>query len=251
MPGIERLTVFDCNASYGVSSRPPPRYAATAGELMAEMDYCGIDRALVFHTNQRFSSPAFYNARLVRDVRRLPRLAPSWVILPPQTEEFPPVARLAFLMKRNGIRALRAFPDEHRYRLDGRTFGDIFEWMSANKIPLFVKLNSIALGDLLKEFPVLTVIAVNQGPHSFERYLRPLMETYPRFHLETSYLIVEGLIEGYCRRYGAGRLLFGSAFPDNCAGGALTHLARADISGADRAAIAGNNLKRLLGEAHI
>lgn len=251
MPGIERLTVFDCNASYGVSARPPPRYAATAGELLAEMDYCGIDRALVFHTNQRFSSPSFYNTQLVRDVRRLPRLTPSWVILPPQTEELPPLNKLALLMKRNGIRALRAFPDEHRYRLDGRTFGKLFEWMSANKIPLFVKLNAMALGDLLKEFPALTVIAVNQGPHSFERYLRPLMETSSLLFLETSYLIVEGLIEGYCRRYGAARLLFGSAFPDNCAGGALTHLACADIPAADRAAIAGNNLTRLLSEAHI
>ena len=97
----------------------------------------------------------------------------------------------------------------------------------------------------------MTVVAVNQGPHSFERYLRPLLDRFQNFHLETSGLLVEGLIEEFCVRYGPDRLLFGSGYPDNCRGGALMRLAQAEVADADKAAIAGGNLDRLLNQVRL
>jgi hypothetical protein len=242
------MRFFDCNCSFGHAARPALRYASTAAELLAEMDYCGIDRALVYHAGQRFGFPGAHNAEIVRDLRDLPRLLPVWAIMPDQTGEQPEPEQFIADMRRNGVKALWTFPEEHRYRLDRRTFGGLFALMANKRIPLFAKQNLEDLGDLLVDFPDLRVIAVNQGPHSLERYLRPLLDTFPNLSVDTSYYIVEGAIEELCERYGAHRLMFGSAFPDNCSGAALLRLAQAEIDDEARQAIASGNLERLLEE---
>lgn len=244
------MRFFDCNCSFGQNARPAFRYARDAGELLQEMDFCGIDQALVYPAGARFGSPSDWNTRLLEDIRRTPRLSPTCTILPSQTDEMMQPEDLLTHLRGKGIRALRAFPQEHRYRVDKRTFGDLCELLTERRIPLFVKENLLALGELLKDFPDLTVVAVNQGPHSLERYLRPMIEAYPNLHIETSYYIIEGAIEEFCARYGAERILFGTGFPDNCRGGAVLQLLHADIPESARQAIAADNLRRLLGEAN-
>ena len=81
------MRVFDCNCSFGHCARPPLRYAADALELIQEMDFCGIDEALVYHANMRFASPTVWNPILVEEVKNKPRLEPTWAILPSQTGE--------------------------------------------------------------------------------------------------------------------------------------------------------------------
>lgn len=245
--GHARLRFVDCNCSFGRPARPPMRYAATASALVRELDRCGIDSALAYHANQRFASPATWNPVAANATKQTARLMPVWAILPESCGELPPAADLVADMERHGVGALWAFPQEHRYRLDGRSFPELFPLMAQRGIPLFAKENLTELARLLEDCPDLRVVAVNQGPHSLDRHLRPLMDAFPNLYVETSGLLVEGLIEGLCERYGPERLLFGSAFPDNCAGGAQLRLARAGITEAARRAIAGENLERLLG----
>jgi len=245
------LKYFDCNCSFGCSGKPPLRFAADAAELIAEMDFCGIDRGLVYHAGMRFGSPLFWNERILAEIKNRNRLVPCWTLLPPQTGETPRPEFLAGNMREAGVKILRVFPDEHRYALDSLTFGGIFEMMTAGRIPLFAKLNLTSLSGVLKDFPGLRVVAVNQGPHSLERFSRPLLEKHPNFYLETSCYLVDRLIEEFCRIFGPERLLFGSGFPDNCSGAALLRLARADIDAAAKALVAGGNLDRLLKEVQL
>ncbi len=245
------MDFFDCNCSFGEAAIPVFRYARTVQELQEELAFCGIGRALVYHASMRFGSPLDGNERVIRETRDHPALVPTWAILPQQTDELPDSQTLLRTMALHGVRALRAFPNEHRYSLDAHTFGDLMEVLQEKHIPLFAKLDILSIGRLLRDFPRLVVVAVNQGPHSLERYLRPLVETYPNLYVDTSYYITDGLIEEFCARYGPDRLLFGTAFPDNCSGGALLRVAQADIPSAHREAIAGKNLERLLAEAQL
>ncbi len=244
-----KIVFFDCNCSFGTIPRPAFQYARCASELLEEMDFCGISKGLVYHAGMRFSSPVIWNNGLLKQIKHEPRLIPTWAILPPQTGEMVNPQELFAEMKACGIQALRAFPQEHRYCLDKLTFGSLFEVLIQYKIPLFAKENILKLKDLLADFPDLTVVAMNQGPHSFERYLRPLLDAYPNLYVDTSYFITDGGIEEFCERYGPGRLLFGSGYPDNCRGGAVLHLLHADISEEAKKAIASDNLERLLNEA--
>lgn len=245
------MNFFDCNCALGKSGRPPLRYAGTPAELLAEMGFCGIDQGLVYHANQRFSSPITWNPVLSAEIRHHSRLHGTRAILPPSTGEMPEPEILLKELRQCRIRAFRAFPQEHRYRLNRNSLSWLYEFMVEHKIPLLVKENLWHIKALLEECPELVVVAVNQGPHSLERYLRPLLDQFPRLHLETSAYMVDGLIEEFCERYGPERLLFGSGFPDNCSGAALMRLAAADIGEEARAKIAGGNLQRILAGVKI
>src|SRR5919201_982504 len=110
------------------------------------------------------------------------------------------------------------------------------------RIPLFIRASLDRLVPLLRAFPKLLVVTGSQGSNPLDRYAWPLIEKFPNLIFETSAYLVDGGIEEFCRRYGAARLVFGSGFPDNAGGAAMLTLAHAEISDADRRAIAHDNL---------
>jgi hypothetical protein len=245
------LKFFDCNCAFGPYRTQVFRFARTADELLDEMDFGNIAQALVYHTAMRFDHPAVGNERVVRETQGHPRLLPTWALLPSQTEEQPALETLLSDMSRHGIRALRLFPEEHRYFLDEITWGDQMAVFMERRIPLFIRASLDKIAGLLRSFPELVVVTGSQGANPLDRYAWPLVERYPGLVFETSGYLVDGGIEEVCRRYSAARLVFGSGFPDNANGAAMLTLARAEISDVDRQAIAWDNLSRLLGEASL
>ncbi len=243
------MRFFDCNVGFG----QPPNAAATvlrtAEELVRELDFCGVAEALVHHTAIRHESAQAGNCLVVDETADHARLHPTWAILPPQTHEFGTVHEFLADMRRHGVGALRAYPAEHRYLLNGLTFGSLFEELVPRRIPLMVGPHWAALTQLLADFPDLTVIIVGHGDWGDDRYFRPLVARYPRLHLDTSNYQTPDGIADFVGQYGHERLVYGSGFPPFQMGGALLTLARADISDEGKEAIAGENLRRLLREA--
>jgi hypothetical protein len=240
---------FDCNCGIGVPAKPFGTVFAAAGELLDELDFCGVGDALVFHLAQQSESPQAGNGLLVAETFNQPRLHPTWAILPPQTDcEVP-----AFLadMKKQGVRALRAYPEEYRYLLNGVTFGALLEELVALKIPLFLGPRWQEVTDLLGDFPKLTLVVINHSDWGDDRLFRPLIERYPRLHLDTSNYQLERGLSDFVRKYGADRLLYASGSPNLQMGAALLTLAQADMSDEAKAAIAGGNLRRLLLEVRL
>jgi predicted TIM-barrel fold metal-dependent hydrolase len=250
---------FDCNVSFGVPPIPPLSQATTAEALLAEMDHCGIDEALVTCVAQRFESPLVGNELLIERVRDHPRLHPAWAILPPQTGEMPGPDQLVEQMRTNGVRALWAWPSQHKYLLDETTFGPLFEELVVRRIPLFFQLTDggdtragwSKASALLREFPDLTLVAADQSVWGEDHYFRPLIERYPNFHVETSHYELANGLRDFCRCYGADRLLFGTAYPKRYMGGAVLQLLHADVPQSAVQAIAGGNLLRLLQEVKL
>jgi uncharacterized protein len=85
--------------------------------------------------------------------------------------------------------------------------------------------------------------------HGRNQPLYRLMALHPRLHVSLSpiYSVHEG-IEDLCRQFGPERLLFGSGYPVCEGGTAVAALTYAEVSAADRRAISGANLQRLLDE---
>ena len=245
------MRFFDCTCGFGPYRTKVFRYARTAAELLEEMDWCGIDEALVYHTAQRFDLPAVGNDLLLKQTANHPRLKPTWTILPSQTGEQANPDTLLKGMKIRGIRALCLFPEDHRYFLDDITWGDQMVAYAERRIPLFIKASLDKIAVLLRAFPDLVVVTGTQGANPLDRYAWPLIERYPHLYFETSGYLVDGIIEEFCKRYGASRLIFGSGFPDHASGAAMLMLAHADISDAERQAIASDNLIRLLSEVML
>jgi uncharacterized protein len=253
------MTVFDCNACYGIFSVPPHKRADTVADLLEEMDFCDISQALVHHAAQVDESPEIGNPLLCEQTAPHDRLIPSWAILPFQTGELGDLPGFIAAMRANNVRALWAFPSRHRYLLDGVTFGDLFDEMIARRIPLFVRREEQSGGlagwalaaAVLRDFPRLRLVIVGHGSWGEDRLFRPLMCRYEGFHVDTSRYELDGGIAEICRLYGPERLLFGSGFPGTSMGGALLTLLHCDASDEHKAAIAGGNLARLLEEVDL
>jgi predicted TIM-barrel fold metal-dependent hydrolase len=161
-----------------------------------------------------------------------------------------PLADLLAGMRAHGVAALSAYPDEHRFLLNGITFGEVLEAMIDRRIPLFLRGGGgtgwARTTDLLREFPRLIVIAADFGVWGQDRFIRPLMERFEGFHIETSTLELDGGIPSLVARYGPGRILFGSGFHRRPMGGASLLLRNVDIAPDAKQLIAHGNLERLL-----
>ena len=254
------LSFFDCNASFGVSAKPPLHYSADADALIAQMDFCGIDRALVWHASMREGSPVEGNRTLTEALRGRERLIGTWAILPHQTGEQPPPEDFLVQMAANSIRALWAWPSQHRYLLSKGGMGDLLAVIEQRRVPLFMNVEEYYGGTnpgwatvegILRDFPHLTFCAMPVSDWGQDRCFRPLVEQYERLHVGIESYQLAGGIPDFCHRYGAERLLFGSGHPRVAMGGARTLLERVEISDRDKQAIAGGNLDRLLSEAQL
>jgi predicted TIM-barrel fold metal-dependent hydrolase len=251
------MEFFDCNASYGVGLVPALRPLTSAGDLLEQMAWSGVARALVRHAALENESPQVANALVSRETAPHPSLYPSWAILPPHTGELGTPDEFLASMRDAGVRAVWAFPSKHRFTLDAVSCGALLERLVDGRIPLFLLRSETShglagwdlAGSLLRNFPELTLVVVGHGSWGEDRYFRPLVEGYPRFHTDTSRYELDGGIVGFVQAYGPERLLFGSGLPGTVPGGALLTLAHADISEADRQLIAAGNLDRLLAEA--
>ncbi|MCL4416007.1 MAG: amidohydrolase [Actinobacteria bacterium] len=240
------LDFFDCNCKYGYFSIPVFKAAKTPAELIEEMEYCGIKRAIVSSTEMIFHSPLEGNPALLDEIKHYPQLIPTRVILPTQTGE--QTENLIFFkeLKKQSIKILMALPNENHYFLDKETFGNLFNELSERKIPLLIKAPLVQIRDILREYPELIIIAISQGPHPLDRYLRPLIENYSNFFFDISTYLSEYGIEDLCGKYGPQRLLFGTGYPANYMGSAVLRLTQAGISQEYKEAIASKNLDRIL-----
>lgn len=245
------MDFFDCNVCYGAAMNPPLKQSETADELLEEMDFCGVTEALTYHAAQRDDWPGLGNPLLSDEIEVKARLHPTWAILPPQTEELGTVDDLFQQMKARGVKALRAFPTHHRYQLNATTFRELFRRMVDCNVPLIVPGDWTMLESLMCDCPELTVLAVQPSNHSQDRFFRPIVERYPNFYVDTTRYQCDGGMAAFCRKYGPGRLVFGSGYPDLPMGAAVLQVLHADLPDSEKEAIAGDNLRRLLGEVQL
>jgi len=219
------------------------------------MDRAGVERALVWHIAQLDASPLTGNPLLTEGIRPHPRLIGCWSLLPTQTHEFPAPTELFRQMREHRIGALRAFPQADGYLLNAITIGDLLEAIQARRIPLLLSVTRSVrwheVHALLAEFPQLTLVICDHGSWGMDRYFRPLLARYPNVYIDTAQYLLDGGIESLVADYGAGRLLYGSGFPESYFGTMMLTLQRSRIPEEAKEAIAGGNLERILAEAQL
>lgn len=261
------MKFFDCNASFGVDMvnhecvnhenfivLEKVDIAATAADLVAEMDYAGIEKACVWHRSQYEQDATVGNAKLIEGIKGYEdRLVPTWTILPDITDSQYAPDIFFDQMKKNGVKALRAFPEQDRYILCDVTMGEQLSLISELKIPLFLSpmFGFEPIYNVLKEFPNLTVIMCNIGWWPSARLVYPLLKNYPNFYFETGDFSMLHGIEQVCSKFGSERLLYGSNFPTNAIPGSMYTLMNAGVSDEDKENIAHRNLERLLSEVKL
>ncbi|MFC1526162.1 amidohydrolase family protein, partial [Candidatus Latescibacterota bacterium] len=169
-------------------------------------------------------------------------------VLPPATDE--PVGLpggMADLLPG----AVRLFPQSHRYLMNRVVWDGLLDELTDKRVPVLLSTehgtNWDQVYELLRDYPELTCVICDIGTWSMDRYTYPLLKAYPNVHIETSMLSMEdGGVEAMVRRFGAERLVFGTGFPRRYAEASTLQLTHADISDADKQAVAADNMLRLI-----
>ena len=242
------LQFFDCNARIGRPTVYREGQVVTRDQLLAEMDYAGIQRALVHHSLASQWSPGEGNAQLLRELEGQDRLLPCFVGLPAATRELPPPDEFAAEVRRQHG-AVRLSPKDHQYRLGDWAMGDTFAALETHHVPVIIDISQTDWDDLagvLRAHSDLAVILLDTS-YRVDRYLYPLWEEHESLYLETATYQVHRGIEAVCERFGYERLVFGTSLPDLAVGGPISQVVYAELSQQAKVAIAGGTLAGLLG----
>jgi predicted TIM-barrel fold metal-dependent hydrolase len=210
--------------------------------LLAEMDRFQIRRALVSHFAAEEYDIAEGNAALARDMDV--RFVPAWSASPEPA--------ILNDLERRQPRAVRVWfsPLHHNFSSLPWSAGNLYDYLQQRLALMVVSREELdwnALAIILKEFPRLRILLLDVG-YRGDRYLLPLLRTFPQLYFDSTTYVAHRQLESFVETHGPERILFGSRLPLYTPGAALAVLATARIRDEARLAIAGDNLRRLLGE---
>jgi len=248
---MQELFFFDCHASIGPCGPKDARQPHRVDELLAEMRHCRVQAALVTHNLTREYDPMFGNRRLLDELAGSERLFACWVVLPHWSGESPQPEELIGQMRAAGVRAACIGPFRNDLLAELGFWAPLLGALQEADIPLFVDLAGAPpekfrfLDQVCSQFRRLTVVA--RGLSWIEaRRTEYLLGKTENLCIECSSYHVHRVLERYCERFGAHRLLFGSNTLSQSLGAARALIDYAEIQDEARRLIAGGNLARLL-----
>ena len=226
---------------------------STVSGVLESMDTCGIGRALVRHAAGREYDPRYGNDLLLSVTAK--------------TERLLPVATLAPLMFAGGGRAddperLRRYLAEHRfcgavlypsaayhnYSIADWCAGAISNVLGTIRLPLFIGYAEIgpdSLSYLLTSHPKVPIVLC-EVYYGADRLLFPLFDRHENLYVVSTIDRQYRGIENYIRRFGAGRIVFGSNFPQSSMGASVASIDMSDVGHDEKLAVASGNIERLL-----
>jgi predicted TIM-barrel fold metal-dependent hydrolase len=242
-------SLFDVNAQFGCGARQTPDFPRAA-DLVAHLDYLGIDRALAYHATARDLDGYFGNRELLQEIQSTPgaaqRLVPAFVVEASDYYKEGAMDFYAEQLRSGRVKALRVFAYlTHVERL-------IAPLAQYRPVVLFSfqdsgagQAEADAIVKLAREFKEVSVICTNVMWVHYSLLL-DTMQKSPNILADTSWLHVRDSIPLLVRQFGAERVVFGTGSRAHY-GAAVAALAHVAISAIDRELIAHGNLERLLG----
>ncbi len=243
------LKFFDANCCLGPLSVPLPAHFENAGELSRAMERAGVDQALVYHALSKEHAPKAGNEQLLKEVREFPGLYPSFAVLPAHTGDMSAGPALLAELDAGGVRAVRVFPKSQNWPLSQWSAGKLLATLEERPIPLFLDFAETSCDQayaLATAHPGLPVVLTG-WPFRLSRLVYALLAETENLHFEISSFQLHAGIEDICAKFGARRLLFGSAAPHLDPAPSVMAVQYARISEEEKAMIAGENLFALLG----
>jgi hypothetical protein len=259
--GLSHHHIFDAGCVVGRHLKLGPGGLHTADHLLEEMDHFGVAEALAVDSLSRELHPAEGNARVLEAVAGRPRLHAAWSALPPgATDEQDPPAQFVARMRASGARALWLYPRQYRFTLHEWCIGELLTELEAAGVPLFIDYTEVGPGggrgqdathwpevvDLCRRHPRLAVIVSEYRIRCSQRMAYRALDACGNLHLGLGQYWLHRGVEYVTRRWGSGRLIFTSNWPTMGYGPTLANLTLAEVDDADKLAIAGGNLRKLL-----
>ncbi|MXY50884.1 MAG: amidohydrolase family protein [Gemmatimonadetes bacterium] len=240
-----RVPVIDANVCVG-NHHTGPSPCQSPAQLLDEMDFHGVERAVIYHAQGEQISPTDGNEYLEDWLDEDGRLVPQWMVAPVETS----MKQIAELHGRGRVRSARL----HDCQSAGLPFlpwgyDELLTLLSDAGIPLWIPLMDVEADHLvttLKAYPDLHTVLV--GAHyTHALVVRGLLEASPRAVLELSRYEPIGEVEALVKRFGAERFVYGSWYPRYAMGPILFYLHHTRMGVDELARVCAGNVERLLG----
>jgi hypothetical protein len=247
---IEGLGFQDANLWLGEPAGFPLAKGLAPEPLTEAARSFGIRGGLVSHWDSRRLAAQDGNLALEAGLAEMPpEYYGIWTGLPLLPGETGPIPGIGPVPAR--MRGVRISPKFHNYPLAGWMLDGLCGWLSTRRIPLFLwhtESDWSALHALAQAWPHLPIVVETQDQKILyhTRPLFALLRDCRNVKVELSNLAGQGFVEHAARHYGADRLLFGSFLPVNDPWVPMGMLLDADLPEADKALIAGGNLRNLI-----
>jgi len=242
------MKVFDCNCCIGKISVPLPGFIENAKDLIAIVEKAGLDEALIYHTLSKEYSPILGNQKILQETGEYKNLFPCWTILPHHTGEVPSADKFVEEMIEKRVFAVRIFPKTHNWILSEWSAGHMLKALEERRIPVFIDFEETdwsQIYSLCSRHPNLPVV-LTRVPYWSSRQVYALLAETENAYIETSFFQLYNGIEDICDKFGANRILYGSAVPYFNMAPSMMAIKYADITDAEKAKIAGANLYHLV-----
>jgi len=242
---------FDANCWIGRSNNLLPFCISKKNKILEQMDYYGIEKAVVCHTLARYYHPLVGNELLLQEIEGNKRLEGCFVLLPPATGEMGSLDEYIDHMLSKGVHCVRLFPKSHHFSLEEWSADLLLGKLQERRIPLFIWGREIEwdiLYRICKRYPSLPLILEQPEEEAYwnGRFRYPLLEKCENFFLEVHNSILYLEVDEVVKRFGAQRLIFGSYMPIDDPNSSLMLITEGDFSGEDKKRIAHENLEKLI-----
>jgi predicted TIM-barrel fold metal-dependent hydrolase len=258
------LRFFDANCMVGLTVRPlPTGMPHDPPDVVAELAAHNVAEALVVHANAAERSIRDGNQEAVRLAGTQPgRLHPAWVIPQHSALDIPEPDAFIGDMLDSGVLAVRVpVASYHGHVVDEWALGPVWRELERRRVPVLIEGSDLSrypdqpsrgfsaanIHQLCRTFPDLPVVLLRIN-FSCLRIIVPLLRECPNLAVEISYFTAHCGLDVLAGEAGADRILFGSGLPWTSPGPALVSVLYAGLSPADKALIAGDNLRRLLSD---
>ena len=248
MPSLSfspRVPVIDANVCVG-NHHTGPSPCQSPAQLLDEMGFHGVQRALIYHAQGEQISPTDGNVYLEDWLDAAGRLIPQWTVAPVEIS----IRQIADLHSRGRVRSVRL----HDCQSAGLPFlpwgyDNLLSYLSDARIPLWIPLMDVEADHVvttLKAYPDLHAVLV--GAHyTHALVVRGLLEASPHAVLELSRYEPIGEVEALVEQFGADRFIYGSWYPRYAMGPILFYLHHTRMSEEELARVCAGNAERLLG----
>lgn len=239
---------FDCNCMVGKRTAPRPENNLSLEQILEQLEYAGIEEALVVHSYSKEYDPLIGNEMISEICVQQRNLHPCYVVLPHHAGEMRTGDELIKYVEDGGAEAVRMYPVDHNYGLGEAWCGKLLGALAEARVPVFLDFEQTSWSEIDATLGVhqdLNLVVV-RPTYRVNRWMFPLLEKYKRLRFEISFYDVHFGIETVTERFGSERMLFGTALPEYDAGAMVGLVQYAKISVRDKENIASRNLESLL-----
>jgi len=241
--------LLNANGSIGLNVAETPDYPRLA-DFLREMDRLGVAQAVVWNKSA-VPHARGGNRRLLDSIRACAgargRIFPALVIAPAMLYEKGALDDLTDTMGREGIRALRAIPNDLYYDLRQLEF--LLKHLIRFKPVLMVHVREIGDSQPLlffaERFPSIKFI-ITEAMWGDMGIVFDCMRRRPNIMVETSWIHTQGTLDLLAREFGPSRVVFGMG-PRSHSGAAIAGLVNGGLDQKTMRMVGRDNMAKLLG----